>query len=72
MAYALRAVREKPMSAREKRVDELIERYHDYDHYYGKTDTEVEIVVHDGSATMAASEFRACGFVVGGEQMQTP
>jgi len=49
MAYALRAVREKPMSARqEKRVHELIERYHDYDHYYGKTDTEVEIVVHDG------------------------
>jgi hypothetical protein len=85
MTKVLRAFREKPMSARQKqRVDDLISRYHGHlQTLFGAlmapgfsqcedgSETEIEIVVaEDESAAVAASEFRACGFVVTAEQIE--
>lgn len=85
MTKVLRAFREKPMSARQKqRVDDLISRYHGrfqtsfgapispgFNQCEDGSETEIEIVVpEDESASVAASGFRACGFIVTAEQIE--
>ena len=79
MTKVIEAFRETPMNDRlQARVDKLIEQFHgrfqtrfgavvnpDYLRAHDGSEIEILILVDDDKATRAASEFRACGFIVG-------